>query len=361
MNVLYTTCFLDVSGVTKINLDILMAISDRFNVHVCETVSDEKLSSKLESHFIVKFGETLQLWRISYNERYSFFVNYLRENAIDLIYNTHSLWVYEHAARLKRDHPQLKIVDSLHVLEPYCFRGGYPDISANRFVHPYIDKSIVISNHLLSYIIRHYSVNPEKFVVIRNGVDTERFKKEPIYKGVFRDGIGVPTNALLIGFIGRFSVQKRPSVFLEVAKSLTERLEHVYFYMTGGGELLEESKRIAEKLGIAERVKLVPPRDDIHIVLNSTDMLLVTSSYEGAPLTILEALATGVPVVSYDVGAIGEYLGKECLVALGAHEASRLVETALKHLQMNITPRFDRSLYGIERLVSQYMEVFETC
>jgi glycosyltransferase involved in cell wall biosynthesis len=361
MNVLYTTCFLDVSGVTKINLDILTAISGKFNIHVCETASDEKLSSKLESYFRAMFGETLQLWRISSNERYSFFVNYLRENAIDLIYNTHSLWVYEHVARLKRDHPRLKIVDSLHVLEPYCFRGGYPDISANRFVHPYIDKSIVISDHLLSYITRHYSVNSEKFVVIRNGVDMEQFRNEPTFKGVFKDEIGVPTNATLIGFIGRFSVQKRPAVFLEVAKRLTERLEHVYFYMAGGGELVKESQRIAKKLGIAERVKLVPPRDDIHIVLNSTDMLLVTSSYEGAPLTILEALATGVPVMSYDVGAIGEYIGKECLVALGTHESARMAETALKHLQMNIIPGFDRSLYGIERLVSQYIEVFETC
>lgn len=358
MNILYTTCFLDVSGVTRINLDILIGMSDRCNVHVCETVSDERLSSKLERAFNERFGGPLQLWRVTASKQYERFVQYLWDNDIALVYNTHSLWVYEHAARLKRDLPRLRIVDSLHVLEPYCFRGGYPDISANRFVHPHIDRSIVISDHLLSYIRGNYAVDPRKFVVIKNGVDTERFRRNPSLHDVFRREIGIPDEVPLIGFIGRFSWQKRPDLFLEVAKQLTERESLLFFYMIGNGDLLEGSKRHAVRLGIADRVRFLPSRDDIHIVLNSTNLLLMTSSYEGAPLTILEALATGVPVVSSDVGAIREYIGDECLVKPGRGEGARLAEAALKRLQSRDSVPFDRVLFSSKRVIAQYAETF---
>jgi glycosyltransferase involved in cell wall biosynthesis len=261
---------------------------------------------------------------------------------------------------LKRDLPRLRIVDSLHVLEPYCFRGGYPDISANRFVHQHIDRSIVISNHLLSYIRGNYAVDPRKFVVIRNGIDTDRFRRNPSLRGVFRREIGIPDEAPLIGFIGRFSWQKRPDLFLDVARQLTEMGDQFFFYMIGGGELLEDSKRLAEKLGIADRVRFVPSRHDIHIVLNTTDLLLMTSSYEGAPLTVLEALASGVPVVSSDVGAIREYIGDQCLVTLGRGESAKLAEAALKRLQSSDPVTFDRDLFSSERVIAQYAKTFAT-
>jgi glycosyltransferase involved in cell wall biosynthesis len=358
MNILYATCFLDVSGVTRINLEILKGVSDRFKIHVCETLNDERLSSKLESQFSERFGSPLQLWRFPASERYSRFVQYLREKDIALVYNTHSLWVYEHAAWLKRDLPRLRIVDSLHVLEPFCFRGGYPDISANRFVHPHIDRSIVISDHLLSYIKGNYSVDPVKFVVIRNGVDTSRFRKDATLRGFFRKELGIADDLPLIGFIGRFSWQKRPDLFLDVARQLIESGDSFCFYMIGNGDLLEQSKSRAAKLGIDDCVRFVSPRDDIHVVLNSTDLLLITSSYEGAPLTILESLASGVPVVSSDVGAIREYIGEECLVASGRGAVARFAEAALKRVRSQKAIPFDRGSFSCERVIARYAEAF---
>jgi glycosyltransferase involved in cell wall biosynthesis len=361
MNILYTTCFLDVSGVTKINLDILKGISGEFTIHVCETESDERIASSWVSHFAKEFGEPFNLWEIPAASRYTSFVEQLKRNRIDIVYITHSLWVYEHAARLKRDMPEIRIVDSLHVLEPYCFRGGYPDISANTFVHPYIDRSIVISDHLLSYIKGNYAVDSGKYVVIRNGIDTTLFKRDKSVEGVFRREIGIPLDIPLIGFIGRFAEQKRPMLFLEVAKVVLSRVDTAYFYMLGSGELVEKAKRVAARLGIADRVIFLPPRDDIHIVLNSTDLLLVTSSYEGAPLTILEALATGVPVVSSDVGAIGEYIGTDCLIALSGRkrEADLFAKAIVSQLKCSNPPEFDRERYSISTLVDQYKSVFQ--
>jgi len=361
MNLLYITCFLDLSGVTKINFDILSGISGRFNIHICETVDDAGLACKMQSHFKARFGKIFQLWQIPVADRYRFFISYLRNNAIDIIYNTHSLWLYEHASRLKRDLPRVRIVDSLHVLEPYCFRGGYPDISANRFIHPFIDKSIVISEHLLAHIRHYYRIDAAKFVVIRNGIDSGKFRKDPNLTDIFKYEIGAPQNVPLIGFIGRFTRQKRPDVFLEVASHILKHYGQTYFFLVGCGDLVSKLKDIANKLRISSWVRFVPPRDDIHFILNSTDMLLVTSSYEGAPLTVLEALATGVPVVSYDVGAIKEYIGKDWLVTPGRGEVERLAETAMMCFRTKAVQQFDRERFGIDKLVARYADVFESC
>lgn len=360
MNILYATCFLDVSGVTRLNYDILARLAGKNNIYVCETASDGRLTSKLENHFRDSFGEPFKLFRYPLQDRYRRFLEYLDSNAIDLVFNTHSLWVYEHIAKLKKDRSNLKVVDSLHVLEPYCFRGGYPDISANRYVHPFIDKSIVISEHLLSYIKRSYSVDPGKFIIIRNGVDTTRFKKDSSLKGIFRNELGVPANFPLIGYIGRFSRQKRPDVFLDVAKHLLGKLGEVYFYMAGDGDLLDKSKKLADSLGISNRVSFVAPRDDIHIVLNSTDMLVLTSSYEGAPLTILEALATGVPVVASDVGAISEYVGTPYVVQRQGRgsEVDQFAEAILRGLNDNYPSIFDREIFSLDYVADSYARVF---
>lgn len=360
MNVLYATCFLDVSGVTKINRDILKGISREFTVHVCETESDERLADTWEAQFSREFGSPLKLWKIPAADRYAGFIEYLTIHQIDLVYITHSLWVYEHAARLKRDIPGIKLVDSLHVLEPYCFRGGYPDISANRFVHRYMDRSIVISDHLLSYIRSNYTVDQNKFVVIRNGIDTAVFRRNKAYEGVFRAEIGVPADVPLIGFIGRFAEQKRPLLFLEIAKGLQSRFENICFYMIGSGDLGETLRSAASMFGITEKVMFLKPRNDIEVVLNSTDLLIVTSSYEGAPLTILEALATGVPVVSSDVGAIREYIGRESLVPSDSNgdEINAFVEAAARQLASPQVPDFNTEEYSIAKLVTSYAQVF---
>lgn len=360
MNILYATCYLDVSGVTRINLDILRRISGEFTIHLCETLCDKELESSWDRLFAEEFGEPLKLCIFPKKERYVRFLEFLQQRRISLIYVTHALWVYEHVVALKRDIPGLKIVDSLHLLEPYCFRGGYPDISANRFVHPYIDKSIVISKELLRYIEHNYVVDAQKFVVIRNGIDTEWFNRDNNVRENFRSAIGVSPETVLIGFVGRMAEQKRPLLFLEVARSLADRMKNVHFYMMGGGPLETAVRTHAKRLGMTGFVTFLPPREDVQQVMNSTDLLLVTSSYEGAPLVILEALAVGVPVVSSEVGAIAEYVGNSCLVRpqRRSSEVWQFTEAVLKRLNNPISVEFDREKFSLAYVANRYADVF---
>lgn len=318
MNILYTTCYLDVSGVTKINYDILSRISSEAEIHICTTSCDDSISDKWDDRFKNTFREPFRLWLLAPRDRYKALLQYLYHHRIDIIYVTHSLWLYEHAACLKRDLPQIKIVDSLHVLEPYCFRGGYPDISANRFVHPCIDASILISKNLEDYLLKNYQVDRRKLHVIHNGIDAALFRSASEKPDTSRTRLlhGVPTG--MIGFIGRFTDQKRPLLFVDIAHDLAERNSELKFYMVGSGQLFDKVIKRIKSHGLGDRFCMLPAQSDIAELLRETDVLLLPSSYEGAPLTILEALAVGVPVVASDVGAVREYVGDKCrLVTLG--------------------------------------------
>lgn len=363
MNIIYTTCFLDISGVTKINFDILCRLKSDCRIHVCVTARDDHLVSTWDSLFVETFDNCFKLWQLDASARYQCFIDYVRVHQIDLVFATHSLWLYEHAACLKRDCPGLKIVDALHVLEPCRLRGGSPDISANRFVHPFLDKTILISGDLLQYLIRNYAVDSAKFVIVRNGIEISKFKRAEIKNLALREELGTPENCKLVGFIGRFTEQKRPLLFLKVVKLVLEQRDDVRFYLIGDGPLASKLVRRTVRLGITDNVTFLSPRHDIPVVFDSTDLLVLTSLYEGAPLTILEALASGVPVVASDVGAIREYASVGCdLVATAPrrNEPERFAESVLGLLAQECSPQLDSAYFDIYRVAAEYLEVFHT-
>ncbi len=318
ITILYTTCYLDVSGVTRINFDILSRLSSAADIHICTTGNDGKISCLWDDRFVSAFRQPFKLWSLPSRTRYGAFVKYLQSNNIDIIFVTHSLWLYEHVARLKRDLPSIRVVDSLHVLEPYCFRGGYPDISANRFVHPFIDASILISRNIESYLLKNYHVSRNKLHVIHNGIDTVLFNSCSIISNTLKTSILPTVTAKTLGFIGRFTEQKRPLFFVRIACDLIARNPDLGFYMVGCGPLSDEVSKEIKRHGLEEKIMLLSSQSNVALLLHETDVLLLPSSYEGAPLTILEALAAGTPVVASDVGAIREYVGDLCrLIPLG--------------------------------------------
>jgi glycosyltransferase involved in cell wall biosynthesis len=135
---------------------------------------------------------------------------------------------------------------------------------------------------------------PEQYSVIYNGVDLERFARprEPV--------------AGRILFVGRLSQQKRPDVALRILAAVRRSFPGAELHVVGGGPDEAEVRRLAEELGLGDGLRLLGRRDDIPELLARADCVLLTSDYEGCPLTVLEAMAASVPVVATRVGGVPE-------------------------------------------------------
>ena len=137
-------------------------------------------------------------------------------------------------------------------------------------------------------------------IIIRNGVDVGKyFCAEPIAMEEKRE-LGISSNELIIGSIARFCFIKNHAFMIEIAKQLRQRGIAFKMLLIGQGELQQE---IAEKInaeGLDSTVLLLGIREDIPQLLKTMDVFLLPSLFEGNPVTLVEAQASGLPCVISD-------------------------------------------------------------
>ena len=116
--------------------------------------------------------------------------------------------------------------------------------------------------------------------------------------------------------MGRLDYQKNFSLFLEVAAEVGARFPQAIFVIAGEGPDRAALEELSQKLGIASRVRFLGFVKEMPELYQSLDLMLLTSHFEGTPLTILEAMATGVPVVASHVDGVGDVLadGRDSLL-----------------------------------------------
>ncbi|MFN2471258.1 MAG: glycosyltransferase family 4 protein [Gaiellaceae bacterium] len=154
----------------------------------------------------------------------------------------------------------------------------------------------------------------EQYRVIPNGVDVSRFAlpREPVRGRVLS--------------LGRLAAQKRPDIAVRAFARVRERMPHARLELASDGPLRAQVEQLVSALGIADSVELLGYRDDVPELLSRAAALVVASDYEAAPLTVLEGMAAGVPVVATRAGGVEEALGDTGLV-VPTGDAEALADT----------------------------------
>lgn len=227
------------------------------------------------------------------------------------------------------------------------------------------DRLIAVSPLLKEELATTYRIAPsQKIAVAPEGPDLSRYLQTPRHLGTFRSQFGLPPAAPLIGIVGRLVPIKNHALFLQAAQRVRQSLPEAHFVIIGDGELREALSVQAQALSLAESVTFTGFLRDLCPVYSDLDLVVISSNNEGTPVSIIEALAAGVPVVSTAVGGVPDLLdGGRFGTLVPPGDADALAGAMLAALNSPPTDQDDRrqrvaEQFGIDRLVADLSTLY---
>ena len=221
---------------------------------------------------------------------------WLRAHRVDLVH-THNRMALIYGAPAGR----LAGAAVVHTKHGHNPRGGTRLVAGNlagRCVHAFV----AVSDETAAVARRRREVDERRLSVITNGIELARFHPEPAARARVRRELGIDADAWVVGTVGRVAVEKNHARLLRAMAPLLGPKTRLI--VAGDGPLLPGLKELAAQLGVAGFAHLLGVRRDVPDVLNALDVFAMSSDTEGLPLGVLEAMATGLPVVSTSVGGI---------------------------------------------------------
>lgn len=178
----------------------------------------------------------------------------------------------------------------------------------NRLLFSVTDAYVGVSDAIRQDLIRYDRLPPERVLVIRNGVDLERFEPE-IRHSDFRTELGIPQETLMLVSIGRLAENKGYEYLLESISMLQPSIgRDMRLVIVGEGSHHETIARSIRKRGLEGKVILAGQRMDMPDILAASDIFVMSSIEEGLPNAMLEAMSMARPIVATRVGGIPEVL-----------------------------------------------------
>jgi glycosyltransferase involved in cell wall biosynthesis len=180
---------------------------------------------------------------------------------------------------------------------------------ADRVLRRLTDGAIAVSRSTREFLVKERFVPEDRVRLIWNGAPLDEFAPVPRERALrVRRELGLAEDALVTGTIGRLNAQKGHRFLIEAAALVLRRLSRARVLIVGDGDLMGELRQQAAALGLAERVVFAGHRTDVPDLLGALDVFCVSSLYEGTPLALFEAMASGKAIVSTSVDGCREVL-----------------------------------------------------
>ncbi len=185
---------------------------------------------------------------------------------------------------------------------------GWPDGVGrmNRSLTPITDAVIGVADAHGEFLRDFERFPAQKVRVIRNGVDCNRFQPDPGAAAAVRKEFELSSDTLLVGIVAALRSEKNHSMLVRAAAKLHSRYPQLHWLVIGDGPERQTIDSLSRDLGIDHCIHLLGTRHDTPRLVAGLDLFTLCSLNEASPVSILEALACGVPVVATDVGSVNE-------------------------------------------------------
>ncbi len=167
-------------------------------------------------------------------------------------------------------------------------------ISAERLAAKYCERIITVSDYDRALAKKYRVACGSKILTIHNGISDIKNSHSPIRNG---------SSPLTLSMIARFSQQKDHITLLHALKRIDVSCQ---LQLIGDGPTKNRAERVANRLGLDKGVNFMGSRHDIVSILDRTHVMTLISKWEGLPISIIEAMRAGLPVVATNVGGVSE-------------------------------------------------------
>ncbi len=197
------------------------------------------------------------------------------------------------------------IVETLHGTE--AWRTGWKaKCNIDRVITRFVSKYIAVSASDALFLARKKHVPTDRIALIHNGIDLHRFSVTQNARKAIRERLGFTEEDQVLIMVARFHPGKGHAVLLTAMRHLLSVYPKLKLICLGEGDGETEIRRLCDELDLTKYVTLTGYQPNVPEWLKAADINVLPSFYEGFPLTILEAMASGLPTVASKVGGIPE-------------------------------------------------------
>lgn len=218
-----------------------------------------------------------------------------------------------------------------------------------------LDRVVAVSEETRSRV-EAAGVPASRIVVIHNAIVAKNYCASDYAPGVFRQQIGIATDAILIGNIGRLSPEKGQRDFLLGAAPIAREDARVHLVFAGHGPDALTLQGLVAELGLTGRVTFAGHMKDVRPVYRDLDVLALTSYTEGFPNVVMEALCMDVPVLATNVGGVRELMTDGVTGVLVPSGRPDEIEVGLRRLIQD-RPEAERMTAAGKQLVMDRFEL----
>jgi glycosyltransferase involved in cell wall biosynthesis len=286
---------------------------------------------------------------------------WLRRLQPDIVHIHSGIWLK--GAQAARHALVPRVVYTLHgilVVEPWHSRV-LSWLAARR-----TDHIVAVSESLGRYLRAAVGAAAGKVHVIPNGVSTRRYAPGP-RSPELRRALGIPDGACVVGNVARLQPEKNHELLLEAFGRLRRQHPLAFLLLVGDGNCRSHLEEKIDSLGMREHVRITGTVSDTAPIYNELDLFVLSSAIEGTSMSILEAMASGVPVVATAVGGTPELLGEGAFgvlvpagepAALAAAMANALADPAGTRTRSRAARERVFANYSEARMIQDYERVF---
>ena len=225
----------------------------------------------------------------------------------------------------------------------------------DRMAGRYTTDAVAVSDAFVPYLTEKAHIPRARVRVIPNGVDTNLFRPGP-RTGRVREPCGIEDDAIVIGHVARFSPVKNHAMLIDAFAQVVHVRPRTFLVLVGDGPLRARVEEQVNALGLASHVRFLGLVADLHDVYRDFDILVLPSTTEAAPMSLLEAMSTGLPIVATAVGGIPALLARGDAGLLVPPADATALAGALVHCASDAMMRVQMGLVARSRAEACYSE-----